>query len=149
MRASHIDRLISFYESMSPETVAQIREVYASDAYFKDPFNEFRGVARIEAIFQHMFTQIEDPGFSVRLWSGTDVEGFIIWDMHFRSRFMRGDGAQAIHGVSHIRFDASGKVSYHRDYWDTGEELYAKFPVIGWVIQRLRRALAGRELTSQ
>jgi hypothetical protein len=62
--------------------------------------------------------------------------------MHFRSRFMRGEGEQTIHGVSHIRFDASGKVNYHRDYWDTGEELYAKVPVLGWLIRRLKRMAA-------
>jgi hypothetical protein len=43
---------------------------------------------------------------------------------------------------SHIRFDASGKVNYHRDYWDTGEELYAKLPVLGWLIRRLKRMAA-------
>ena len=146
MRASHIDRLISFYESMSHATIAQISEVYAPDAYFRDPFNEIIGVARIEAIFRHMYQQIEDPSFLVRGWSGTDDEGFVLWDMNFRSRLIRGGKNQTIHGVSHIRFDASGQVSYHRDYWDTGEELYAKLPVIGWLIRRLRRTMAGPQL---
>lgn len=142
MRASHIDKLIAFYETISPASVARIADVYAADAYFKDPFNEFNGVHKIEAVFLHMFRQLDNPRFVVRGWSGTDDEGFVIWDMHFRSRFLRGDGDQTIHGVSHIRFGESGKVSYHRDYWDTGEELYAKLPVIGWLIRRLRRALA-------
>ncbi len=142
MRAAHIDRLISFYESMSPSTVASLAEVYAADAYFKDPFNEVTGVGKIEAIFRHMYRQIDNPRFTVRGWSGDDREGFVVWDMHFRSKLMRGGGDQTIHGCSHIRFDVSGKVSYHRDYWDTGEELYAKLPVIGWLIRRLRRAMA-------
>ena len=146
MRGAHIDRLISFYESMSRETVAEICEVYAADAYFKDPFNEFRGVGRIETVFQHMYRQLEDPRFQVRGWSGTDNEGFVLWDLHFCSRLMRDGAAQTIHGVSHIRFDASGKVSYHRDYWDTGEELYAKLPVIRWLINWLRRAMSSSEL---
>ncbi|UCH47953.1 MAG: nuclear transport factor 2 family protein [Betaproteobacteria bacterium] len=142
MRAAHIDRLISFYETMSPETVANLTDVYTADAYFKDPFNEFNGVDKIEEIFRHMYRRMQDPRFVIQGWLGTDHDGFVVWDMHFRSRFMRGDGEQTIHGVSHIRFDASGKVSYHRDYWDTGEELYAKLPLLGWLIRRLRRAMA-------
>ena len=149
MNASHIDRLIAFYESMSPETVSKISEVYTSDAYFKDPFNEFTGVNKIETVFRHMYQQLEGPSFSVRGWSGTDDEGFVLWDMHFRSRMMRGREAQTIHGVSHIRFDESGKVRYHRDYWDTGEELYAKLPVIGWLINWLRRTMSGSELKTR
>jgi hypothetical protein len=34
-------------------------------------------------------------------------------------------------GVSHLRSIADGKVNFHRDYWDTGEELYMKLPAIG------------------
>ncbi len=142
MRAAHIDKLISFYNNLSPETVLNVRDVYTADAYFKDPFNEFNGADRIEQIFRHMYRTLNDPRFVIRGWSGTDHDGFVIWDMHFRSRLMRGGGEQTIHGVSHIRFDVSGKVSYHRDYWDTGEELYAKLPVLGWIIRRLRRAMA-------
>ena len=142
MRAPHIDRLISFYETLSPDTVEKVTDVYTADAYFKDPFNEFNGVDKIEEIFRHMYQKLEEPRFVIRGWSGTDHDGFVIWDMHFRSRFMRGQGEQTIHGVSHIRFDASGRVNYHRDYWDTGEELYAKLPVLGWLIRRLQRMMA-------
>lgn len=142
MRAAHIDKLIAFYNNLSPETVLNVTDVYTADAYFKDPFNEFNGADRIEQIFRHMYRTLNDPRFVIRGWSGTDHDGFVIWDMHFRSRLMRGGGEQTIHGVSHIRFDVSGKVSYHRDYWDTGEELYAKLPVLGWIIRRLRRAMA-------
>ena len=36
--------------------------------------------------------------------------------------------------------DSTGKVAYHLD-WDTREELYAKLPVIGPVVQFPRRKL--------
>ena len=142
MHAAHVEKLISFYEAMSPDTLPDIAGVYSADAYFKDPFNEVNGVDRIEAIFRHMYQQVEEPRFVVREWSGTNHEGFLVWDMRFRSRLMRGGGAQVMHGATHVRFDPSGKVNYHRDYWDTGEELYAKLPVIGWLIQWLRKRLA-------
>jgi hypothetical protein len=45
-------------------------------------------------------------------------------------------------GVSHLRFAADGKVNYHRDYWDTGEELYMKLPGLGTLMRGLRRVLA-------
>ena len=48
---------------------------------------------------------------------------------------------RVIHGVSHLRFDDEGKVTHHRDYWDTGEELYAKLPLIGGAVRLLRRSI--------
>ena len=50
--------------------------------------------------------------------------------------------AQRIRGVSHIRFDAAGKVNCHRDYWDAAEELYGKLRLMGSVV-RLFKKLAG------
>ncbi|KPK35190.1 MAG: hypothetical protein AMJ66_01915 [Betaproteobacteria bacterium SG8_40] len=142
MRAAHVDALISFYEGLSPDTVDGLDEVYAANAYFKDPFNEMNGIGHIKEIFRDMYRRIEEPRFVVHQWSGSDRDGFLVWDMRFRSGAMRGGPDQLIRGVSHIRFNAAGKVTYHRDYWDTGEELYAKLPVIGWLIAWLRKKLA-------
>jgi hypothetical protein len=45
-------------------------------------------------------------------------------------------------GVSHLRFDAEGRVDYHRDYWDAAEELYMKLPAIGLLMRGLRKVIA-------
>lgn len=135
---AHVARLIAYFESMTPETVPEIAAYYTDDAYFKDPFNEVSKCAEIEAIFAHMFVQLEAPYFSVQQWIGGERDGFLIWVMHFRSRLMKGGGSQSIRGVSHLRFNTAGRINYHRDYWDTGEELYAKLPVIGWFVRWLR-----------
>ena len=142
MHAAHIDQLIRAYEGLSPESVESLSDIYASDAYFKDPFNEVRGVDRILEIFHDMYRRIEQPRFVVHQWSGSAQDGFLVWDMRFVSRQMRGGPDQLIRGVTHIRFSDDGKVTYHRDYWDTGEELYVKLPVIGRLIAWLRRKLA-------
>ena len=34
-----------------------------------------------------------------------------------------------------------GRVSAHRDYWDTGEELFARLPLLGALMRFLRRCL--------
>ena len=52
VRAPHVDNLIAFYENMSPATVADIGDIYAADAYFKDPFNEINGTDKIKEVFR-------------------------------------------------------------------------------------------------
>jgi hypothetical protein len=44
-----------------------------------------------------------------------------------------------VRGATHLRFDAQGRVILHRDYWDAAEELYAKLPLIGWLMRGLQR----------
>jgi NAD(P)-dependent dehydrogenase (short-subunit alcohol dehydrogenase family) len=60
-----IDELVDFYDGLAPESIARFPEFYSADAYFKDPFNEVRGVAAIQHIFSHMFRQVGAPRFIV------------------------------------------------------------------------------------
>ncbi len=134
-------RLKTFFETLDPTSVSRLREVYAADAYFKDPFNEVRGLAEVERIFRHMFVQVKDPRFVVHEMVAQGGQAFITWDFVFElHRFSR--GTQVVRGASHLRFDVTGKVSYHRDYWDLAEELYEKLPVLGGLMRFLKRRAA-------
>ncbi|WP_319240119.1 nuclear transport factor 2 family protein [uncultured Propionivibrio sp.] len=137
-----VDRLIDFFEHLTPERVADIPAFYADDACFKDPFNGVRGVEAIQAIFAHMYRQVDSPRFVVTDRVVDPGGAMLVWEFHYRRRRGGPDKSNVIRGASHLRFDADGKVIYHRDYWDAAEELYATLPVIGWLISRLRRALS-------
>lgn len=135
-----IERLVAFYETISPDSLESIDTFYAVDATFRDPFNHVRGVKAIRRIFEHMFLTVDEPQFRVHDTIGQGDQAFIAWTFRFR----RSGEKQAwltIEGSSHVRFDTSGKVTQHRDYWDAAEELYEKFPVLGPLLRMLKRRL--------
>jgi ketosteroid isomerase-like protein len=138
MTAPRIERVREFFESITPESAARIDEIYAVDAWFKDPFNEVRGTAAIRRIFTHMFEQVGAPRFVVRDVVAQGDEAFLTWDFLFRQPRL-GGGEQRVHGASHLKFDAGGRIAYHRDYWDAAEELYEKLPAIGALMRWLKR----------
>jgi len=131
-----------FWEHLTRERVAAIGEYYAADAYFRDPFNEVRGIPELRRIFDHMFEQLHEPRFTILEVVEEGGTAFFVWDFTFRMKSYKPDVVQTIHGSSHVRFAADGKVSYHRDYWDAAAELYAKLPVIGAVMRWLARKMA-------
>lgn len=135
--------LIDFYEHLSPADIERFGDFYAADAWFKDPFNEVRGLPAIQRIFRHMFGQVAEPRFRV-LGDFSGADGIMLrWEFSFRSgRPERPGKAGLIRGTSHLRFAEDGRVSYHRDYWDTAEELYFSVPGLGLLLRGLRRALA-------
>ena len=141
MDQSRIDALVHFYESLTADCVGDFNSYYAEDAYFKDPFNEVRRLEDIREIFARMFRQIADPRFIITERVGDGSGLVLVWDMSFRMRSWKPRKLHVIHGVSHLRFRGDGKVTYHRDYWDTGEELYAKLPLIGSAVRFLRRVV--------
>ncbi|WP_295502868.1 nuclear transport factor 2 family protein [Limnohabitans sp. Rim8] len=132
-------KLATFFETLSPQSVTQLNTVYHAQATFKDPFNEVQGLPEIERIFRHMYVALEQPHFVV---TGQVVDGsqaFLTWE--FRFRFKRFDTAtlQAVRGASHVVFNEQGLVTMHRDYWDAAEELYEKLPVLGGVMRWLKK----------
>ncbi|MFN3375096.1 MAG: nuclear transport factor 2 family protein [Burkholderiaceae bacterium] len=137
--ADAVERIVGFFEHLSPADLARIGEIYSADARFKDPFNEVRGIPAIQGIFRHMFTALEQPRFVV---TGRVVQGdqcFLTWDFLFAFRSYRRGVTQTVRGASHLVLDADGRISLHRDYWDAAEELYEKLPVLGGLMRWLKR----------
>lgn len=137
--ARSLRMLVRFFETLSLETLPQIHEIYARNAYFKDPFNEVEGSAAIESIFRHMFASLENPRFEIteKLLDGD--QGFLTWEFHFRFRRYDTTTDQTIRGGSHVTFDENGRVLVHRDYWDAAEELYEKIPGLSAFMRWLKR----------
>jgi steroid Delta-isomerase len=137
--SEHLDRMVHFFETISPENVSDLAHIYAFDVYFKDPFNEVKGILATTKIFKHMFTQVNNPRFIVtsRILQGDNA--FLVWDFVFTMKRFSSE-VQTIRGASHIRFDNTGVVVYHRDYWDAAEELYEKLPVLGGLMRLLKKS---------
>jgi hypothetical protein len=133
------ENLATFFETLSPQSVAQLQTVYDEQATFKDPFNEVQGLPEIERIFRHMYVALDQPHFVVTGQVVDGAQAFLTWE--FRFRFKRFDTAtlQAVRGASHVVFNEQGLVTMHRDYWDAAEELYEKLPVLGGVMRWLKK----------
>jgi len=134
-------RVQQFFATISPDSPERVSEIYAPDAYFKDPFNEVRGAADIGRIFAHMFVQVGDPRFIVREAVAQGDAAFLVWDFLFRLPRLS-PSEQRIHGASHLKFAPDGRVAYHRDYWDAAEELYEKLPFLGGLMRFAKRRAA-------
>ena len=135
-------RAKAFYESIGPADLRRLNEVYADDAYFRDPFNEVTGLPKIARIFGAMFEHLDDVRFEILDLVADGSGAMLTWNMRYRVRRWRPRETQAIHGATHLRFAPDGRIAYHRDYWDAANELYAKLPLIGPVMRWLRRKLA-------
>jgi ketosteroid isomerase-like protein len=134
-----LDRLVDFFHQLTPETVNRLSAHYAADVVFKDPFNEVRGIAAVEAIFQHMFVQLDQPRFEVRERMVQGRQAFLTWNFIFRFRRFDTVTWQTVRGATHLQFNDHARVTMHRDYWDAAEELYEKLPMVGGLMRWLKR----------
>lgn len=132
--------VVAFFETLTPATLPALAAVYSGDARFVDPFNDVTGLPAIHAVFDHMFSTLEAPRFEVLEALTEGEQSFLVWNFHFRRRGQT--DFESIHGASHLRFDADGRVLMHRDYWDAAQQVYERVPVLGAVLRWLRRRIS-------
>jgi steroid Delta-isomerase len=141
-RSAALARLVDYWQTLTPATVETIADIYSEDAYFRDPFNEVTGIDRVKHIFADMFVRLDAPRFHIVETIEQPHGVLLIWDFTFRIRNLKPELTRKIHGSSHIRFAADGRVQYHRDYWDAAGELYEQLPLVGGLMRFLKKRMA-------
>ena len=134
-----VEKIVVFFETLTPQSVGRFGEFYTEDAYFKDPFNEVRGLQEVQRIFGHMYVALDEPRFVITERVVDGEQCFLSWDFHFRFKSFKPDVNQTIRGATHLKLAPDGRIRFHRDYWDAAEELYEKLPVIGVLMRWLKK----------
>ena len=139
MTKTAVNDIVTFFETITPQSIARVAELYAPDATFKDPFNDVRGLPDIERIYSHMFEALNAPRFIVTSQLVDGPACFLIWEFKFYFKNFDKTTEQTVRGGTHLLLDAQGKITAHRDYWDPAEEVYEKLPVLGGVMRWLKK----------
>lgn len=121
-----IKEIMNWYESLTQDSLNSLDRFYTEDSFFKDPFNEIKGREKIKLIFEHMFENTQSPKFSFIDMVESRGQAFLTWDFTFRIK----NKEIKIHGSTHLKLNSDGKIYYHRDYWDVGEEVISKIPIV-------------------
>jgi steroid delta-isomerase len=133
-----VARFISFYRVFSDEVIRRdLRGLYADCAYFADGFKEAEGIAAVEAYFLASAEGLESCTFDVQDMAVQQGNYYFRWVMALTMKRRPGAPVRTV-GMSHVRFDATGKVTFHQDYWDTGA-VYDKVPILGMVIRWIKK----------
>ena len=133
-----IARFVDFYRVFSSEAIRKgLRGLYADGAYFRDGFKEVVGIEAMEAYFLNSAEGIQTCTFDIQETAVHGGNYYFRWVMHLTMKRYPDDSIRTV-GMSHVRFDAKGKVIFHQDYWDTGV-VYEKIPVMGAVIRWIKK----------
>lgn len=132
-------RFVTLFDTFEPKPVAEAaRGLYAENAYFNDGFLELEGR---EAIADYLARSAEHASaleIEIEEIVRSDSGVYVRWMMRFTT-----SGGKDVHapGISHLRFDVAGRILYHRDYWDASGALASMVPVVGPVLEAVRKRL--------
>ena len=116
-----------------------IDDVYRYDIRFEDSFHQIDGVAAFKDYCQSLYQNISFSSFKFHdQWVSRD-SAMLTWTMHYAHPKLKWGKGIYVDGATHLRFD--DKVYFHKDYFDGGSLLYEHVPVLGTVIQQLKKRL--------
>ena len=140
MSEENLRRYTDCYAQLTAENLDSLDAVMTEDIHFVDPFNDVSGLSKVKEIFQHMFHSLEAARFSVT-HSAVDTSGegrgLICWRLE---SLLNGKPYQIV-GMTEVGFSADGRIAEHIDHWDSGQQFYAKIPVIGWLLGLIQARL--------
>jgi ketosteroid isomerase-like protein len=134
--AGPVELFMTTFNRLSRTNLALLDELYAPDVVFTDPFHHIEGLEGLRAYFARQYEDVIRCSFTFEDRVVQGGTAMLAWTMHLdHARFCKG---RTIHlpGASHIRF--AGQVTYHRDYFDAGEFLYERVPVVGTLVRLIK-----------
>ena len=135
-------RVEHLFQNYTPEELEKrVPEVYAQTVWFRDGFREINGLDALRTYLDHSASTLRDSRFDFAPAMISGNEAVLRWTMHLNLNRDPEDRWSRTIGLSHIRFDAEGKVLFQQDYWDPTDMLYYRIPVAKTLIHQVRKKL--------
>ncbi len=137
-----IERFIESYGDLThPELAHRMREVYAEELFFNDTLHTFDNRDALVDYLARTGAGLDESRVEVKQVIRDGADAFVRWNMEFRTRTTGREIHSKSIGMTHLRFDDSGRIILHQDFWDSGHALYAHLPFVGFAVRQARKRL--------
>jgi ketosteroid isomerase-like protein len=141
MEGAALEKFLNTYNTLNANNLQLLADIYAEDIRFIDPAHEIRTLARLTVYFANLYSNISSIQFQFNHHLRVAEEGYVQWQMAFCHPRLKGGKDIVVDGASYLRFNDTGKVFYHRDYFDLGAMLYEQLPLLGRIIIAVKSRL--------
>jgi ketosteroid isomerase-like protein len=135
-----IERFKTFFADFSPNKVGKLLDdTYADALYFNDTIKTMRDREALRHYLKESANAVDDCQVEVQDVINTGKgDLYLRWVMKIRfKKFKKSIDTYTI-GLSHVRFNAEGRVIFHQDFWDSTQGIFEHVPIVGWMIRKLK-----------
>ena len=125
-----LERVNSLYSDYCYENLSKnVTQVYAEKTYFRDAFKQFDSAEAIREYMIDGLKPLEGAEFVFNRVARSGSDYYLDWTMRLDfKKTPTGTWEESI-GMTHMRFNADGKVIFHQDYWDPTDIVYRRIPI--------------------
>lgn len=116
-----------------------IEQVYRPDMIFEDSFHRIVGREAFVDYCESLYQNLSFSSFDFHDHWYKDTEAMLTWTMTYGHPRLNWGKPIAVEGATHIKFDR--QVYFHKDYFDGGRLLYENIPLLGSLINTLKKRL--------
>lgn len=132
------------FNELRADNIEILNDFYDKKALFIDPIGEHKGLDAVKDYYRGIYQGVEDIRFEFSEIISNENHHVAVWKMILVTPNLNSGKPVILHGNSVIKFNESGLVSYHRDYFDMGEFIYQHIPILGSLIKYIKNRLKGQ-----
>jgi hypothetical protein len=140
--AAMLDRVKELFSHYTRENLADnITQVYADEVYFRDAFKQLNSADAIREYMLAGLAPLDQAEFVFNRVARSGSDYYFDWTMRLDFKKTPPNTWEESIGVSHMRFNAQGKVIFHQDYWDPTDIVYRRIPIARQLIAFVKKKL--------
>ena len=136
-----LDHFKTVFNQLNKEHLHLLEEIYTPDVQFRDPVHALEGLSALRDYYGRLYEGVLSCRFEFDAEVIEGQQGMLVWLMRFQHARFRPSETLELRGVSHLKFLDDGRVSHHRDYFDMGEFIYERVPVLGGIVRAIKNRL--------
>lgn len=136
-----LDHFKKVFNQLDKDHLDLLEQIYTPDVQFRDPVQSLNGLPALWDYYGRLYEGVVSCQFTFEAEVIEGQQGMLVWIMRFQHRQFRSGEMLELRGVSHLQFLDDNRVHHHRDYFDMGEFIYERVPVLGSVIRAIKNRL--------
>lgn len=141
MNSANVESIKKFYNETTKENMKPVIDFYDPSVKFEDPVGKHEGRDSLLKYYENLYQNVKEIRFDFTGFVENGKTVVAIWRMTLKTDKLNGGEAFTVDGNSVITFNDGGKAVYHRDYFDMGEFIYERVPVVGFLTRKIKERL--------
>ena len=142
--ASNLSKSIDFFKTLDKDHLDLVDRFYDKNVVFQDPVHTLNGSEAVRKYYAGLYGNVDAIRFEYSKQLEDKDTVVLAWRMYLKTPAIDSGRELTVDGTSVITFGGTeGKAIAHRDYFDMGEFVYERVPILKSVIRYIKGRMAG------